>query len=443
MEFSLSDFRSIDIYLPATFEMRHSLNKVQYQELEDKFKKNKLSVSNAFFRLKERTSEKYYHEVITAQTRSMDYSESVFPAYKFLLPEVLIDDWLSMMDPHREGRRDHSLHQPLTAYIISRLLGNCNPSNALKINGKSLLELCAQMFLNHPNMEYLRKYLTDLYPKAIPPVPYARERWAEVLFYQATIVSALFHDIGYPWQYINKVSCGLGIVENNYAGVERQLSQNIYAQIADRLLVFPFYGYSPTSVRRPISAWTSDVFTQIESAYSNTHGFPGALAFQYLNDRVRKFPVEPDQREGMLRFIQDWAAVGILMHDMVREYAGKNTKYPNPHFRLSFDTDPLSCLVAMADILEEFGRPSAKFDNAIDSSTISYEYPCVGTEVNINGSTMRIVYKYAIPPSRKVKKDRKDEVNAYFNSKDGYIDMSSVGIDHVECDPVVDNIQVK
>ena len=433
MEFSLSDFRNTDIYLPPTFEMRHSLNKVQYQELEQQFKQNKLSVSNAFLRLKQRTSSKYYNEVITAQTRSMDYSASVFPAYKFLLPEVLIDDWLSMMDPHREGRRDHSLHQPLTAYIISRLLGNCNPDNALTINGKSLLGTCAQMFLNHPKMEYLRQYLTDIYPNAIPPVPYARQRWAEVLFYQATLVSALFHDIGYPWQYINKVGKGIGIVKNNHAGTERQVSQNIYAQIADRLLVFPFYGYSPTSVRRPISTWTSDVLLQIDSAYSNTHGFPGALAFQYLNDKVRKFPSEPDQKEGMLRFIQDWAAVGILMHDMVHEYAGENTAHANPHFRLSFDTDPLSCLVSMADILEEFGRPSARFDNTQVNSTISYEYRCIGSELNINGSTMQIVYKYATPPSRKVKNDRIEEVDSYFNAKNGYIDMSAVGIEKVEC----------
>lgn len=434
MEFSLSDFRSTDIFLPSTFEMRHSLNKVRYDELEQKFKKNKLPVSDALFRLKERTSEKYYNEVITAQTRTMAYSESVFPAYKFLMPEVLIDDWLSMMDPHREGRRDHSLHQPLTAYIISRLLGNCNPGNALVINGKSLLTECANMFLNHPKMEYLRQYLIDLYPRAIPPVPYARQRWAEVLFYQATMVSALFHDIGYPWQYINKVGSGIGIVDNNLEGVERQIAENIYAQIAERLLIFPFYGYSPTSVKRPITTWKYDVLLQLESAYANTHGFPGALAFQYLNDKVRKFPVEPDQREGMLRFIQDWAAVGILMHDMVHEYAGENDrKHPNPHFHLSFDTDPLSCLVAMADILEEFGRPSAKFHNGIDNSTISYEYPCISTGLNIKGSKMEIIYRYSAPPSRKVRNDRIDEINSYFNSKDGYIDMSTLGIDEVQC----------
>ena len=290
------------------------------------------------------------------------------------------------------------------------------------------------MFLNHPKMEYLRQYLIDLYPRAIPPVPYARQRWAEVLFYQATMVSALFHDIGYPWQYINKVGRGIGIVDNNLEGVERQIAENIYAQIAERLLIFPFYGYSPTSVKRPITTWKYDVLLQLESAYANTHGFPGALAFQYLNDKVRKFPVEPDQREGMLRFIQDWAAVGILMHDMVHEYAGENDrKHPNPHFHLSFDTDPLSCLVAMADILEEFGRPSAKFHNGIDNSTISYEYPCISTGLNIKGSKMEIIYKYSAPPSWKVRNDRIDEINSYFNSKDGYIDMSILGIDEVQC----------
>lgn len=52
---------------------------------------------------------------------------------------------------------------------------------------------------------------------------------------------------------------------------------------------------------------------------------------------------------------------------------------------------------------------------------------------------MRIIYKYAVPPSQKVKKDRIAEVDAYFNSKNGYIDLSSIGIYHVECDVVKDN----
>jgi len=87
----------------------------------------------------------------------------------------------------------------------------------------------------------------------------------------------------------------------------------------------------------------------------------------------------------------------------------------------------------MADILEEFGRPSARFDNTQVNSTISYEYRCIGSELNINGSTMQIVYKYATPPSRKVKNDRIEEVDSYFNAKNGYIDMSAVGIEKVEC----------
>jgi len=87
----------------------------------------------------------------------------------------------------------------------------------------------------------------------------------------------------------------------------------------------------------------------------------------------------------------------------------------------------------MADILEEFGRPSAKFDNTQDNSTISYEYRCLGSELKINGSTMQIVYKYATPPSRKVKNDRIDEVDSYFNAKNGYIDISTIGIEKVEC----------
>lgn len=431
MELSLDKFRTAQIVYPDTYEMQMSRNMIYYNELEKKQKERKLTVDDTYERLRERTSEVYFTDIHTAQAQPIDYADKVFPAYKFLIPEILIDDWLSLIDPHREERRDHSLHQPLTAYIISQLLGNGDIGKGLKINNQSLLSICAENLLDKPKMEYLRQYLSDLDSTALPSkTDIGRVLWASEVFYEATFVAALFHDIGYPWQYVNQVGSGIGIVDHGMRYEMEMTAKNIYGMIANRLLIYPFHGYSPSAVHSPMTTWKSDVMNEIHSAFVNTHGFPGALAFQYLNDKMR---TANDASDCMVRFIQDWAAVGIMMHDMLREFLGKKSGTPYPNFRLSMDTDPLSCLVAMADVLEEFERPKATFKGYTNDARVTYESSCNITEIDIVGDVLKVTYKFANKPSTKDIEGRNEEIDAYFNNADKFIDLSSIGINKVEC----------
>lgn len=435
MDFSVALFKQKGIQFPTTFKMRESLDFQKLYGLERQFSEKGIRIETALKRLKQRTSTEYYNHIQAAQTETQKFAINAFPPYKLLLPDVLMDDWLSIMGPHQKDRRDHSLHQPLTAFIISELLGGGKAGQGLIMpSGKTLLEECTRMFLDMPGTQYLRDYFEELYINGLPPEGNIRETWARAIFYHTAIIAAVFHDMGYPWQFLNKVGGNIELVNKEGVVIPASTGSSIMNYIENRLLVYPFYGYSDTPQYKPVTPWERDVEGLIDDAYKNTHGFPGALAFMYLNDAVREFTGDNSIKQANNRFIQDWATVGIMMHDMVGRYYGKSKGPDQRRFRLSIDKDPLSCLIAMADILEEFGRPLAKFSVNNQLIETEFKYPCDSTTVEVKGNTLEITYKYS-SKAEKAKNEmfRKNEVEDYFRVPSGYIDLEAIGIERVTC----------
>ena len=109
--------------------------------MEKEHQKKNHNLDDCFRELYKRVGRDYYWKVYPIQYQTLNYAQMSFPAYKFILPEVIADDWLAIVDWHK-FQRDHALHQPLTAYIVLKILtGGKNSSKALKINGETLLEL--------------------------------------------------------------------------------------------------------------------------------------------------------------------------------------------------------------------------------------------------------------------------------------------------------------
>ena len=103
------------------------------------------------------------------------------------------------------------------------------------------------------------------------------------------------------------------------------------------------------------------------------------------------------------------------------------------------DIDPLSCLIATADILEEFCRPKAEFGklmNGVNENTVvRYDHDCSGAKIELNGSKLDIVYLYKSQSMANIAYSRrKQEVREYFNADNGFIDLSPIGITEVDCD---------
>lgn len=435
MDFSVDLFKKRGIHFPTTFKMRESLDFQKLYNLERQFSEKGIEIEEALRSLKNRTSTEYYNHIQAAQTDTQKFAINTFPPYRLLLPDVLMDDWLSIMGPHQKNRRDHSLHQPLTAFIVSELLGGGKAGQGLVMpSGKTLLEECTRMFLEMPGTKYLRDYYEELYINFFPRDGYIRELWARSIFYHTAIIAAVFHDIGYPWQFLIKVGGNIELVNKEGVGVSASTGSSIMNYIKNRLLVYPFYGYSDTPQTKTVSPWEREIVRLIDDAYKNTHGFPGALAFMYLNDAVRKFSGDNSIKQANNRFIQDWATVGIMMHDMVGRYYGKSNGPEQRRFHLSIDKDPLSCLIAMADILEEFGRPLANYKVYDKEIVTRFKYQCDSTMVEVKGNTLEITYKYS-SKAEKAKNEmyRKNEVEDYFRVPSGYIDLEAIGIERVTC----------
>ena len=444
MVFSYSDYKKNSFYRPDSFGALGMVSPVEFSRLQNQYDKDGDNVDRTLRALNTRTTSDYYRKVYRAQTGVLSYSKKVFPTYKFIMPDALSDDWLSTVDWHKKyPTRDHSLHQTLTAYIVANLLGNGNEKQSFTLpNGDKLLDYCCNTILAGNKTKYLLNYAKSIGVDFDNLHTDVQKRWVKDLFYEAAVVSALFHDMGYPWQYINSLAKSIEVAEYGETinvVCDALLTKNT---IKNRLLIYPFYGYSEITKKHAPAQIEKRVVELIERGLRETHGLPGAIGFMCLNDRTRRYRQIPTLREASYQLVLDWATVGIMMHDMAGLYwDDKDKKKPkNPILRLSFDLDPLSSLICMADILEEFHRPIAQFyppSNKGGSTKVEldYDYSCETTKIYLKEQTLCIRYLYKNHSDAALNRNRrKAEVDEYFASPNGYVDLSSLGISSVDCD---------
>lgn len=422
-----------------------------YESLLVDYRKSELQVDKVHDILKERTTSNYYDKMKNATKLANIYSEKVFPLYKYILPDAMIDDWLSTVDPHNINHpaRDHSLHQTLTAYIVGKMLGYGDTAAGLKIEGKSLLQRCAEILHDNPKAIYLRDYIKERDVLFDTQSKDYDMNWAVKVVYETAIIAALFHDMGYPWQFVNKLSSK--IKDATYKDVNRFLldAEEASKTMKGRLLMYPFYGYDVEKMNSASEEDTKAVVGLIKRGLLESHGMPGALSFMNLNKRTEE--IIGDDRVGRATFqlILDWAALAIMMHDMPRLYwgDGKKTKKPeNGILRLDFEKDPISCIVSIADILEEFNRPWSKFvhvdedkkKNVEEHVAVNYDFACGSSELEINGKELTIRYYYGSEDERNNNETlRKSEVEEYLDEKVGYIDLGSMELKINPCEVVI------
>lgn len=439
MEFNFKDYSSMlnngTLVYPKTFLPYYIIDRKKYSNLEQEYKKDGIKLPDLFNQIKIRMGRKYFDKIYSSQCTALNFSESCFPAYCFLLPDVIVDDWLGIVDIHKKFCRDHALHQPLTSYIVFKLLGGGNSDKSLKIQSNNLLDYCVDHVLYSPETEYLRDFAENvLHYTHLSKCKnnFILREMAKSVFFQTAMMAAVFHDIGYPWQYIMRLNKSLQSSDFNL----RDPFQNIHhieSSFRDRLIMYPFYGYKSPTNDSPCM-WHGKLKQLLSDSLSKTHGLPGALAFLYLNDLIRKYPA---MDVSLWQICVEWAALGIMMHDMGGIYRGeKNRLEPENEFlRLSFDKDPLSCIVTLADVIEEFERPSVSFRNIDEDPDVElhYDASCISTELSFKKDTMYITYRYKDEDERIKNIQFKNKENReYFDPRYGYVDLSSIGINKVE-----------
>src|ERR1035437_5656783 len=142
MEFNLDHYKSLlssnRLIYPKIFLPYIDIDRGKYNALKNEHEDNDFNVSDTFKGLHNRVGDIYFKKVYQAQSFALNFSETSFPPYRFLMPEVLTDDWLAIVDIHKKGCRDHALHQTLTSYVVFNLLGGGQSINSFKIGNNNL-----------------------------------------------------------------------------------------------------------------------------------------------------------------------------------------------------------------------------------------------------------------------------------------------------------------
>lgn len=444
LSFSLSDYQTSledGHYLPPrSLCPYYDVDPVLYRQ-HGTTKQRRGDLSRAMDELSKRTGPTYYGEVYPLQARTLVYSSSSFPAYRFILPEVITEDWLAIVD-WGKFQRDHVLHQPLCGYIVLKLL-DCVYGMPFQPNGQTFLDACVNRILRWEETKYIKEFLLSCGMREDDPIlvannPIAKEAW-RIFFREAAYVAAIFHDLGYPWQYAERIQGNLDGM-NTTALRQNRSAKDVVGSFGHRMLFRVLEGYRTQDAACP-SNWHEKIVQLTDTALTTTHGFPGALGFLHLNDCVRRFP---SRQESPMRLLCiEWAAVAIMMHDMAKIYWGKGGSTDgvpeNPFLRLSFNRDPLSAIVTFADIMQEFDRPTASFgtcshnEEGIESVTLKYPPACTGTELRLDDNVLTIKYNMNNEESRAIKRNSlQKEIRQNFDVQYGYLDMRSLGIDEVQ-----------
>lgn len=402
-------------------------------------------LGEALEELRKRTDRTYFRNTYPLQAQTLDYSSRSFPAYRFILPEVMTEDWLALVDWGR-FQRDHVLHQSLCGYVVLKMLDGDGAGNPLCApDGTPLLDACVNRILCWEGTNYIREFLLECGMREDNPIliadnPVAKAVWRS-FFREAAYVAAVFHDLGYPWQYAGRLQENLDGMNASSMHQNRGVAQ-IVEQFGHKLLFHALRGYQKVDAASP-SMWKERLTQLTDTALSRTHGLPGALGFLHLNDCVRCYPVRTQSPLHLL--CVEWVAVAIMMHDMAKVYWGegfKNNGMPeNPSLRLRFEKDPLSAIVALADVIEEFDRPTVSYEMVganDDRVALKYSKACSSTTLEVDeAGVMTVCYGMDTHEQymQKLKCMSKDE-REYFDVHHGYLDMGGLGISAVRLQAV-------
>ena len=412
LQFPLSSFDYVDM--------------VQYSSIMDSFSDDdkRIDISRALSELERRMSKDYFQKVFTAQTHVMHYASTQYPSYGFIMPEDLAEDWLATVDFHKSFARDHSLHQPLTAYIVAELLGYGDPAKALTIPNDyhDLLSYCTQSVFDSGSFILDEAQKVGFPQRLLEKDELSFAFWMD-FFYRSAILSALFHDMGYPWQYLGRIGYSLG-KNVRELGLSNPNPNDIVGRFKARLIARPFCQYKQYDPTQP--PYINESATKLIEAALNTHGLPGGIAFLELYDAIRNYPSSSPQSIEH-NFCIEWAAMGIVMHDM------SSVHKKNKSLRLNFAVDPLSSVVSLADYLEEFERPNVDFSQMNDDETkMTYKHGVDSVILSVNGSTLNVLMKYTTQGQlANANHYKQKETKDYFDSNEGFIDMRSIGIKSV------------
>jgi len=439
VSFSFDDYRRAvrdgECNPPGAFPRFIKVDRASFTRMREESKPLKLS------KVRPRLGEETFNRVRGALGLTLRHAHNSFPAYRFLIKQVVNNEWLAIVD-WEDFQRDHLIHQAMSAYVGASLLrdttifsGTTRPSD---FRGDTLLEKCVDALLHSHRCQYLRDYLHEMgAPASFFDDPELSKVFWEWMFLDTFFLAVFFHDIGYPWQFTRSIVDKLGphspVQDPTQMGIE-----GIIDKYGQRLVFYPLSGYRKPDPTEPAN-WRETLRSLLRQGLNETHGVPGAISFLYLNDKIRQ-SFDGDADSPVRRFCVEWAAMAVMMHDMAKIYTDVEdgtVKQKNPQLRLSLANDPLSFLLTLTDQIQDFARPDACFTTLDgDSAQATYRSRCETVDLDWNDSLgrLRIIYSYSNPG------DYFDNLTEflpknqlrYFHPTKGYLEYTNIGINRIE-----------
>jgi len=467
MEFSFDDFQigwrqgcfnPPKCFSPYTGLDPRKLHKYKKEHAKENKGKDR-SILDVFDEIEKRVDKEYCKRLMPLAKYSLGYSADVFPVFDLLYAEIIADDWLAMAGWH-EFQRDHLIHQPLTAYSILKMLRGWKKANGeiiqpLVVNDLPLIDHCVDAVLFNERCYDLREYFrrmeirkshsNQIFGKNLFALKENNKDryntplfqfWRQ-LFIETAFVAAMFHDIGYPWQYIQRLSEALHQAKTSLV-LHHESSNITIKDFENHLLYVVLNGYRIKEVAQPLH-WDHIVEKGIEKGFEKTHGLPGAFTFLLLNDIFRDYPKEKTHTWHVRQFVIEWASVAICMHDFSKIFRGdyKSGECPDrPSLRVSFEKDPLSAVLCLADFMQDFERHAACYSNQKigkdEITTLQFKPTCKKVTLDFTGNTAKIVFYQSDMASAKLKNHYLQKDKEELFSSTGYLDFSSLGINYFD-----------
>lgn len=389
--------------------------------------------------VRRRLGTKYFRQMYALQMDALGYAALAFPTYKQVFGDVLAADWLAMVD-WRKFSRDHTVHQPLTAYAAKVLMGEGGHAAGLKMAGKPLITRICDIVLNRKETEYLREHFAALgVPRdLLRPSATTSKVW-ECIVETTAYIAGLFHDCGYPWAYRMRQGAELDRVAKVLSG--ESCVDEIFMELGSRLMMAPLLGYTRGESRVSAGTWKEHYRSLMEVGLRKTHGLPGGIAFCLMTDMCRAAgPMNPESAVKLACL--EWAALAVVMHDMCGVYWGNDKKRISPLYpdlRLRAEVDPMSCLIALADQVQEFGRRNSAWEECPAAagwdSNVKYGDRCCGTKLSWDegAGTLCVTYLHKHADEWTDKRAEAPELTrTLFDPTHGFLDLTALGIKHVQ-----------
>ena len=127
---------------------------------------------------------------------------------------------------------------------IGRLIAGVDRQDegTILFGGRPLIEHCMDAIMTSPECEYLRAYLKSLgagfgYQGN---TALSRQNWEDI-FTESVVLAAMYHDCGYPWQFVSMVQSALEVhVPDARMPTDAAAVFNDYR---NRLFMYPLNGY--------------------------------------------------------------------------------------------------------------------------------------------------------------------------------------------------------